>query len=323
MEDTLVSRPIEMEDCEAVAEIVNAFWTDIGRTGHFTGDGVRGRLQTPTLNHATHTRLILTKTGTPIAYAFLWKHSLTSQNARLIWVVHPEYRETYAGTLLLGWAEQQVRNDVGAMNSNAGCVLQAESLSAHDGSQELYHQFGFRVARYFWEMKIELDTEPPKAIFPPHLCIRTFDVDTDSEKLYRSIRSTFAQHWGFQNDVYEIGFSGFIHEIENDPHFDPSLWFVLFEGDEIVGMAICKQTAGAVGNVGYISRFGLIPNRRRQGLGLALLQHAFFVLYQRRCTCVTLDVDAANVTGATRLYHRAGMKIDKQWRIYENEINKG
>jgi hypothetical protein len=155
VQHTLVSRPIEMDDGEAVADILNAFFDDIGRSGHFTGDNVRGRLQTPTLNRETHTRLIVADGGQPFGYAFLWKDESGDADARLIWVVHPANRESNAGAMLLRWAEQQVLNDMQAATSTAHCKLQAESLSTLDGSQEHYHQFGYRVVRNNWVMKIE------------------------------------------------------------------------------------------------------------------------------------------------------------------------
>jgi ribosomal protein S18 acetylase RimI-like enzyme len=62
---------------------------------------------------------------------------------------------------------------------------------------------------------------------------------------------------------------------------------------------------------------------RRQGLGLALLHHTFAEFYQRGTHKVGLGVDAQSLTGATRLYERAGMHIARRFISYEKELRPG
>jgi ribosomal protein S18 acetylase RimI-like enzyme len=62
---------------------------------------------------------------------------------------------------------------------------------------------------------------------------------------------------------------------------------------------------------------------RHQGLGLALLHHTFNVYYQRGLRRVGLGVDAQNLSGATRLYKKAGMKVYREHVTYEFEIRPG
>jgi mycothiol synthase len=53
---------------------------------------------------------------------------------------------------------------------------------------------------------------------------------------------------------------------------------------------------------------GVRPAWRRRGLGEALLREAFHAMYGRGFTRIGLGVDAENVSGAVRLYERAGMR---------------
>jgi mycothiol synthase len=62
---------------------------------------------------------------------------------------------------------------------------------------------------------------------------------------------------------------------------------------------------------------------RRAGLGLALLRHSFGEFYRRGTYKVVLGVDSQNLTGATRLYERAGMYIELQYDAYEKELRAG
>jgi mycothiol synthase len=58
---------------------------------------------------------------------------------------------------------------------------------------------------------------------------------------------------------------------------------------------------------------------------MALLRHTFGEFYPRKKQRVGLGVDAQNLTGALRLYERAGMHSDpkRTYIIYENELRAG
>ncbi len=65
---------------------------------------------------------------------------------------------------------------------------------------------------------------------------------------------------------------------------------------------------------------GLLKIVELQDYGVALLLHSFSEFYQRGVSKVGLGVDAGNLTGATRLYERAGMHIVEQADLYEKEL---
>ena len=87
------------------------------------------------------------------------------------------------------------------------------------------------------------------------------------------------------------------------PDFDPTLWFIVRDGDEIAAALRGEPDRGGAGWVGAI---GVRKPWRKRGLGLALLLHAFGEFYRRGQPRIGLGVDAQNPTGATRLYERAG-----------------
>lgn len=67
-------------------------------------------------------------------------------------------------------------------------------------------------------------------------------------------------------------------------------------------------------DVGWVSILGVRPPWRGRGLGLALLRHAFREIGR---PTVRLGVDAENVSGAVRLYERAGMRVERRFDTYE------
>jgi hypothetical protein len=56
---------------------------------------------------------------------------------------------------------------------------------------------------------------------------------------------------------------------------------------------------------------------------MALLLHAFHEFLKRGKDRVGLGVDASSLTGATRLYQKAGMSIAMQIDLYEKELRPG
>src|SRR6266581_2402036 len=148
----------------------------------------------------------------------------------------------------------------------------------------LVEQEGFTLLRYFLQMEIEMD-EPG---YEP---------------------GNFAEwsYWLFTRD-----------------NFDPSLWFLAVDGDEIAGTALCRHDVGDRGGTGWISGVGVRPRWRKKGLGLALLHHAFDEFYRRGVRRCSLSVDVQNLSGAIRLYERAGMHPSRRAEIrYEKELRPG
>jgi ribosomal protein S18 acetylase RimI-like enzyme len=75
--------------------------------------------------------------------------------------------------------------------------------------------------------------------------------------------------------------------------------------------------------IGWVGTIGVRRPWRKKGLGLALLRHTFGEFYKRGMTTIGLGVDAANITGATRLYQRAGMHVASEFALYEKELRAG
>ncbi|MBK5399483.1 GNAT family N-acetyltransferase [Pseudomonas sp. TH39(2020)] len=88
---------------------------------------------------------------------------------------------------------------------------------------------------------------------------------------------------------------------ETDPEYDPSLCFIALDIKGIVGVCQCWTSA-------YIKDLVVQPRAQGQGLGRALLLHAFNIFQQRREGFVDLKVLEDNLR-AQRLYENAGMRV--------------
>jgi ribosomal protein S18 acetylase RimI-like enzyme len=74
---------------------------------------------------------------------------------------------------------------------------------------------------------------------------------------------------------------------------------------------------------GYIYDLGVRPAWRKRGIALALLHHTFAEFHRRGYVAVELDVDSQSLTGALRVYERAGMRAVRQSVTYERELRPG
>jgi ribosomal protein S18 acetylase RimI-like enzyme len=167
---------------------------------------------------------------------------------------------------------------------------------------------GFEPIRHSYRMEIDLDDELRRPTWPAGISVRTASADD-----HRSVFDAFIEVWQDTNDPIDETFEEWAHwHVERDS-YDPTLWFLAMAGDELAGFSLCRGDP-ADPNAGYVSLLGVRRPWRRQGLGEALLLRSFAAFRERGLTRGTLGVDASSVTGATRLYERAGM------RVYRNTV---
>ena len=87
--------------------------------------------------------------------------------------------------------------------------------------------------------------------------------------------------------------------------FDPNLWFVLCDRDDPVAVLLLNR----VGNTDLVELVyvGIVPPRRRKGLGDLLVRHALHTAASIGCMRLSLAVDADNLP-ALKLYWRHGLQ---------------
>jgi mycothiol synthase len=222
------------------------------------------------------------------------------------WIsVHPEFTGRGVASALIRIVEDRARE-------LDGSTVKLGSYAENEAGRALLERAGYREVRHYYEMRIELDGAPPEPEWPPGLTVAAFDV-TDARQLHAAINDAFADEWNFHQRTFEDWRA---HRMES-PHFDPMLWFIVKDGDEIAGfiLSAAKQYGGP-----WVALVGVRKPWRRRGLGLALLRQAFGEFHRRGERRVALGVDAANPTGATRLYERAGMHVYAEDVIYEREL---
>jgi len=172
-------------------------------------------------------------------------------------------------------------------------------------------------------MTIDLQGQPEPARWPDGVQLKPFDRDRDTEAVYRAEDEAFEDHWGHIPESFEVGFERWSHQSFYETAYDPGLWFIAWDGDQIAGLARGRPKADHDPEMGWIRTLSVRRPWRRKGLALALLQHSFGEFWRRGIQKAGLGVDGLNPTGATRLYEKAGMKVDLQWDSYIKELRPG
>lgn len=173
------------------------------------------------------------------------------------------------------------------------------TVAGDSAADDLFRGRGYREARRFWEMAIDFEEEPPEP------CVQVEPIaEEEAERFHAALEESFAGHWEHEPESFDEWWT----RQRRRSNFDPSLWFVIRDGDEIAGVARCEARP----STGWVGALGVRPAWRGRGYGRALLLHSFREFRRRGLTSAGLGVDAANATGATYLYESVGMHVEEE-----------
>ncbi|MGI9122877.1 MAG: GNAT family N-acetyltransferase [Rubrobacter sp.] len=298
------------EDAEAVAALISACQiSDTGETDMSLDELLD---DWHTLDLTEEAVVVTAPDGRTAAYADLFNRSFVIVS--IYGYVHPDYRGLGIGSYLVAWGERWTRDRMPQAQQNARVVAQHYINAANEGARRLLEGSGYAPVRGIYVMDTRLDEAPPLPHWPADISVRTFIPGKDERAAYEAVEDAFRDLWGRPRNPFER----FVRETEKET-FDPSLWFLAVEGDEIAGLTLCKTLAGE----GWVDVVGVRRPWRNRGLGLALLRHAFTEYYRRGTHRVGLSVDAESITGAPRLYGRAGMRVRESYVIHLKELRPG
>ena len=220
--------------------------------------------------------------------------------------VHPDAHGRGIGRLIAKGLEQDAARR-GARS------LQNSVLEADSAARGLLESLGYGAVRVFREMRIELEAPPSAPEWPDGLRVVAFEPQRDARAFHAAHQEAFADAWDFT----PRDFVSWSRVNLGSERFDPMLWCVVRDGDEIAAGTIC--TGDTYGG-GFIHALFTRRPWRKQGVGAALLADSFRRFWERGEHSVGLGVDAASDTGAFRLYERAGMTPVLGWVMYEKEL---
>jgi len=311
-------RSVTVADAPAIAELINEVtlaeigvpWTTVEET--------RDRLTSPGRDRAPEEAVLLEADGTLAGYVQFWTPGIPVADVQMLVFVSPRVWGRGLSAWLLRLGEERVRETARAGRADEHVVLRVSRFAGNEPAGRLFASLGYRYARTFWVMRMELDETPPPPRVASGLRIRTFEPGRDEVAVHAALAEAFADHWG---DGFP-SFEQWVHEeVEGEgAAFDPGLWLLAVEGEEVVGAVCCRAWSPRSQETAEVGILGVRRAWRRRGVGLALLLAAFAELRRRGVRRVELGVDAESPTGATRLYERAGMRPAYSWEVWERPL---
>jgi ribosomal protein S18 acetylase RimI-like enzyme len=175
---------------------------------------------------------------------------------------------------------------------------------------------GATVIRHFWRMRIDLGDDVVAPVVPSGVTIRAVrDDESDLRAVFQVVDTAFEDHFG-----HEAGrsFEQWLTSIRKRSNLDLSAWWVA----EIDGVPIAALLGWRLPDheqqwTGHVGTLATLREARGRGVASALLRTAFAEFAARGLRKATLGVDAANLTGAVRLYESVGMHAELEWVLYE------
>jgi len=315
-------RAARMEDLKEIVALLNTCSMELLGTERHDPEKKRVEWRTPGFDLATDTRVVISPEGKIVGYAEVWDVDSPHVQIHSRGSVHPEFRGRGIGSSLLEWEEARAREAICKAPPDARVTLSQGVLTQDAPAKGLLQAHGFKCVRYFWQMEIELVDEIPRPVLPAGIALHTFKVDA-LERVVRAVRDAFKDHWGYVESPLDEEIEDWRHWISESPDFDPELWFLALDGEEIAGFALCSPKTVEDPQMGWVNALGVRRPWRRRGLALGLLRHAFREFSRRGKRKVGLGVDATSLTGATRLYEKAGMHPTRQSEVFEKELRPG
>jgi len=184
----------------------------------------------------------------------------------------------------------------------------------NESATQSFEQAGFIPGLTFLLMEIGMDSPPVAPDWPAGIHVRPFARGKDEQAAYQ-VDEEVSLDKGYHTPMT---FEEWSRRMSlNRLAFDPSLWLLACDGDQVIGVAlnILSRETG----IGWVDHLGVLREWRGQGVGTALLQHTFGLFYGRGIHKVKLSVDSGSLTNAPRLYEHAGMRTTQKYHIFSKE----
>jgi mycothiol synthase len=303
-----------VDDAAEIAEVMNEVTLAEAGIPFTTTEETRDELTSPRDEATPSGAVLIDEVGSLVGYLQLsrWNEGEYS----MLVFVRPRLFGEGLNAALVRHGEAQIAERAGA---STPVVVRIARFAGVDAAARLFRALGYSYERTFWMMRIELENASiADARSSDGIHIRPFERDVEERAVYEAIAEAFTDHWGSWSETFEQFRHSRIQGAGS--RFDPTLWFVASEGDEIVGVACCSASTPRAEDTGEVNILGVRRPWRRRGVGLALLSAAFDEMRRRGIPRCELGVDAENPTGATRLYERAGMHVAYSWEFWKRTL---
>lgn len=305
-------RAATMDDLATVLKLLTA--SDLADSGEpqWSEESLRSLWQADDVHVETDTWIVVARNEELTGYAALRRSGPGRMRAFLN--VLPAYRGSGIEPYLLKQIQIWLLHHGAEVFAETQVKIVIQMRGRNQEGQRGLEEVGYSLARSFSIMEIILDRPFPNPHRAEGITIRPFIPEQDEHAVCMVDEEIANDERDHRPMTFEEWKSWCYLDQEQ---FDPTLWFLAYAGNELVGVALNRSARYK----GEILHFGVRRSWRHKGLGMALLLHTFATFMQRNAYSISLSVDTQSLTGANRLYERAGMYVTNQYHTYEKRVD--
>jgi len=258
--------------------------------------------------------------GEMVAYGRVhWREEIDGSGRRYdcMCFVHPAWRRRGLGEAMWHWNEARAA-EIAAEGGAPATFIDTYTVESDIGGSTLARALGYRPYMYDVHMIRPTLDDIPEAELPDGLVVRPPRED-EMRKVWDADIEAFRDHVGF-TETTEDDFRSFME----DPHRDPSLWRIAWDGDEIAGQVrsfIQEDENREMGRKrGYTEDISTRKPWRRRGIARALLVQSLHALEERGMEQAALGVHVDNPRGAFDLYQSVGFRPVVKWTTWHKPM---
>jgi mycothiol synthase len=305
-------RATTMDDLGKVVQLLTA--TDLADSGEpqWSEENLRAFWQADDVHVETDTWIVVAPNEEVAGYAA--RRRSGPGRIRSFLYVLPAYRGRGIEPYLLKQMETGLLHHGAEVFAEAQVKIVIQMRGRNQEGRRGLEEAGYILARSFSIMEIILDRPFPNPQWAEGITVRPFVPEQDEHAVYTVDEEIANDERDHRPMTFEAWKNWYYLDQEE---FDPTLWFLAYTRNELVGVALNRSSRAK----GEILHLGVRRSWRHKGLGMALLLHTLATFMQRNVYKISLSVDTQNLTGAHRLYERAGMYVTDQYHTYEKSVH--
>jgi len=319
------ARPARTSDDALLA----ALWTrcdqDAGLSSTYDAATLHTLFTTPGFEAATSSQIVFDAAGNCVASASVWDFDEVPALIPLRVPIRRHLLRSALADSLITWSVERSKQALARCPEDIDVVLVIWARQGYAEREALLEKHGFTVTRTFYTMRIHMTEPPAVPPLPTGFTLRAWRYPEELLPFCATMQAAFQDHWGNTSISVEQVAEEFDHEIRTSPGFDHSLVYVVVDEatGTLAGTMVCKNETSYDTTVSHVDDVGVLRDYRGMGIATAMLRHAFAEFWRRGRPTVALNVDATNLTGALRLYERAGMAVYNVNRGWQYLLQKG
>lgn len=250
--------------------------------------------------------LIAEVSGEAIAFSRVWWETL-DDGVRLyksLGFLAPTWQRRGIGTAMLRYNERRLRAIASAHPADAPKYFQGWASDREVPAHALFTASGYDVARTMLDMVRPATAPLGEAPLPDGLVVRPVQ-ERHLRAIWEARQEAYRDHWGYAPG----GEQAYQRWLEH-PLFNPELWKVAWDGEQVAGMVLNRineaENAKYGRKRGHTQDVFVRRPWRRRGLARALLTHSIEMFVDMDMEETALGVDADNPSGALVLYETTG-----------------